>query len=156
MYPIETIKTLNNRPNVRRDNFNRNSSACSSRSGVVIHSGIHRSTAFVSRRDAVASLQWARDLGQDALNGWVEATIDGAELEACELNAIARAFPAWKFYRYTSKTAEFVCGSCKVGKFETRISARAWQELASKLMQHYKITNPLLTINKKRGCMLKQ
>lgn len=133
MYSLETIKELNKAPRIIRDNFNRDSSACFSRSGAVIHSGVHRSTAFVSRADALASLRWAKSLGQTALNGWIEATIDGADLEGCEQTAIARQFPAWTFAHYTSKTAQFVFSSRRRGGFEERTSARDWQELATKL-----------------------
>lgn len=130
---MKSLEYLNQIPPVILDNFNRDSSACFSRSGCVIHSGIHRSTAFVSREDAVESLRWAKGLGQRALNGWVEGTIEGLELTACEHLALARQFPAWVFYYFTGKQGTFFTASQSAGKFETRVSAGSWRELAGKV-----------------------
>lgn len=133
MYTLTVIKKLNNSPAVIRDNFNRDSSACFSRAGAVIHSGVHRSTAFVSLPYALASLLTAQKLGQRALNAWIEATIDGAELEDCELNALAAQFPDFDYSLIHGKQGTFWT-ACKVdGKFQTRISAGSFHGLAKKL-----------------------
>jgi hypothetical protein len=133
MYPLETIKKLNSKPIVIRDNFNRDSSCCLSSSGAVIHSGVHRSTAFVSLPYALASLLWARELGQSALNGWIEATIDGAELSDCELTAISRQFPEWKITVIRERTNHSFTATRQDGKFQTRISALSLIDLGRRL-----------------------
>lgn len=126
---MKSLEFLSQVPAIKRDNFNRDSSACKSRSGIVIHSGVHRSTAFVSRPDAVASLETAKTLGQPALNGWVEATIEGLDLEGCELNALARQFPTWRFSRVTSDKFSYL--RAKQGK--TIVGGRDFADLASRL-----------------------
>ena len=133
---MKALEFLNQLPPVIRDNHNRDSSACKSRAGYVIHSGVHRSTAFVSLPHAVASLESAKALGQAALNGWIEATIDSAELSDCELTAVTRAFPDWTFS--TLKNG----GACRNSHkqavkhergFQTIHSAGSWYDLAEKL-----------------------
>lgn len=126
---MKSLEFLSQVPPVKRDNFNRDSSACFSRSGAVIHSGVHRSTAFVSRPDAIASLTACKAIGQQALNGWVEGTVEGLELGDCELNALARQFPAWSFSRVTSD--KFAYLRAKQGK--TIVGGRDIQDLASRL-----------------------
>ena len=126
---MKSLEFLSQTPAIKRDNFNRDSSACKSRSGVVIHSGVHRSTAFVSRPDAVASLEACKALGQPALNGWIEATIDGAELADCELNALARQFPTWRFSRVVTNGFSYL--RAKHGR--TIVGGVSIQDLASRL-----------------------
>lgn len=129
MISLPYLIRLNETPRIIRDNFNRDSSACKSRQGYVIHSGVHRSTAFVSLPDAIQSLEFWRDFG--GLNPWVEATIEGLELEDCELNAISRIWPDWTFtatkYRGNVYTASRGKG------LVTRVSALSWQQLQAKL-----------------------
>lgn len=126
---MKSLEFLSKLPPVKRDNFNRDSSACFSRSGAVIHSGVHRSTAFVSRHDALESLQACKALGQPALNGWIEGTIEGLELADCELNALARQFPAWRFSRVTSD--KFTYLRAKQGR--AIVGGRDLTDLASRL-----------------------
>lgn len=136
MISLPYLIELNNKTRTLRTNFNRDSSACFSRSGAVIHSGIHRSTAFVSDETALASLRWSKALGQQALNGWIEATIDGACLEDCELTALCRQFPEWTFH--TVKTGGKL-GSVHYeatrtsGKLVEIVAASNWQTLSQKL-----------------------
>lgn len=131
---MKSLEFLNQSSPVIRDNFNRDSSACKSRVGYVIHSGIHRSTAFVSRPDAVASLEYWRDAG--ALNPWVEGTIEGLELDDCELNAIAKVNPGWKFsaVKGAGKLKGCVYSALfKQGPFQTILSAGSWQDLNERI-----------------------
>jgi hypothetical protein len=133
---MKSLEFLSQLPPVKRDNFNRDSSACKSRAGYVIHSGIHRSTAFVSDPEAVASLEYWKSQGQAGLNGWVEATIDGASLEACERNALAKLHPDYTFSRVKdtgkNKGAGFFFAASK-GKLQSRIGAGSWQALNGNL-----------------------
>jgi hypothetical protein len=131
---MKSLEFLSLVPPVRRDNFNRDSSACKSRAGYVIHSGIHRSTAFVSRTDAVASLEYWK--AQGGLNPWVEGTIEGLSLDDCELNAIVKVNPDWRFS--TVKNG----GACRNSQktailhengFQTILSAGSWQELNERI-----------------------
>lgn len=128
---MKSLEYLNQSPPALRTNFNRDSSAIKSRGGYVIHSGIHRSTAFVSDSEAIQSLEFWRDAG--ALNAWVEATIDGAELADCELNALARLFPDWTFQKINSCGNVLFSAVKTDGKFETRVSDISWQNLNGKL-----------------------
>lgn len=130
---MKALEFLSDTPPVIRDNFNRDSSAIKSRGGYVIHSGVHRSTAFVSDAEAVSSLEWAKELGQPALNGWIEATISEAPLEDCEQTVLQRAFPAWKFLRINSCGNVLFSAVKTEGKFETRISGRDWREIGQKI-----------------------
>ena len=130
---MKALEYLNQTPPVIRDNFNRDSSAIKSRGGYVIHSGVHRSTAFVSEAVAVASLEWSKTLGQAALNGWIEATVSEAPLEACEQTALQRAFPDWNIYQVNSCGNILHTANRRDGNFETRISGRDWREISEKI-----------------------
>lgn len=127
---MKSLEFLSNTPPVIRDNFNRDSSAIKSRGGYVIHSGAHRSTAFVSDSEAIQSLEFWRSAG--ALNTWVESTIEECDLETCEINCLLKLFPDWTFRRINSCGNEIISASKKNGSFETRISARDWQEIHTK------------------------
>jgi len=130
---MKALEFLSIVPPVKRDNFNRDSSACFSKSGAVIHSGVHRSTAFVSLPYALASLLWAKELGQAALNGWIESTIEGCSLEDCELTAISRQFPEWNFSILHTKQGTVVTAVSATGQFQTRIGAGSIIELGRRL-----------------------
>lgn len=131
---MKSLEFLSTVPPVRRDNFNRDSSACKSRAGYVIHSGVHRSTAFVSRPDAVASLEYWKANG--GLNPWVEGTIEGLSLDDCELNAISKVNPSWVFsgVKGTGKIKGRICSALyKQGPFQTILSAGSWQDLNERI-----------------------
>lgn len=128
---MKSLEFLNQLPPVLRTNFNRDSSAIKSRGGYVIHSGVHRSTAFVSDSEAIQSLEFWRNAG--ALNSWVESTIEGCDLETCELNALSKLFPDWKFLKINSCGNVLFSGVRKDGKFEIRIAGRDWQEIEIKV-----------------------
>ncbi len=135
MYCLEVIHSLNNNPPRIKDNFNRDSSFCQSKRGYVIHSGVHRSTAFVDNEEHPESWQaltYWKGQGQGAVNGFIEAIINDCSLDTAEKTAISRKFPTWKFtatkYRGNVFTASFFHNG-----FETRISATSWQELNEKL-----------------------
>ena len=135
MYSLETIHAINNRPRIIRGNFNRDSSLCQSRRGYVIHSGAHRSTAFIDSTDHSESWQaltYWKGQGQKAINGFIESIISDSTLEGAELNAISRLHPEWEFT--CTKYRGIVCTAVKrLAGFETRISAKNWKELNEKL-----------------------
>lgn len=130
MISLPYLVQLNNRKAVRNDNFNRDSSFVRSRGSYVIHSGIHRSTAYLTSEGIPAFDYWSKQ-GQAAVNGFIEATIDGASLEDCELNALSRKWPNWKFS--ATKYRGNVFTAIIPGKLETRVSATDWRLLNDKL-----------------------
>lgn len=116
---------------------NRDSSSIKSRGGFVIHSGVHRSTAFVCGKEfpeAFASLEFWKSAGQEAENAWIVATVNGDNLETCELLALQAACPQWDISKLSTKTCDILTARRKDGKFETIVSARDAQELSLKIL----------------------
>ena len=99
MIGLPELKAANNRPRVIRDNFNRDSSFVESSKGYVIHSGIHRSTAFISKTDhpdCAFAFQYWKAQGQPAVNGFIESLVENThDLEAAERTAFIRSRPEW-------------------------------------------------------------
>lgn len=137
MHCLEVIHSINNRRHIIRDNFNRDSSFVESRSGFVIHSGIHRSTAFISKAEHAdawhAANYWLRQ-EKAAINGFIESIVGDTSLEDAELCAFARSRPDWKVTRdkgtgKNAGTAGAYTASKREGKFETRVSAHTLTHL---------------------------
>ena len=134
MIGIAELKALNNRPPKIKDNFNRDSSCVQSALGYVIHSGVHRSTAFISKADHPDSwfaFSYWRTQGQAAINGFIELIIDGAALETAEAEAFRRSRPDWHVSR--------VAGTGKLGGCElvaTRASGRLTQRASAYTWRH--------------------
>jgi hypothetical protein len=132
MHALETIHALNERKTTRRDNFNRDSSACFARGGAVIHSGIHRSTLFIHaerNQEAFQALQfWKKN--QKALNGFIVGLVESDSLEIANATAFLALFPSWKLtqgktggnpsqgiagvtaWRYSGKLRETIGAGC--------------------------------------------
>lgn len=130
MISLPYLIQLNNKPAVRNDNFNRDSSFVRSRGSYVIHSGIHRSTAFLTGDGIPAFDYWSKQ-GQAAINGFVEATIDGASLKDCELNAIAKRHPDYLFSSVLYNGRIYT--ATKRGELQPRVSETSWRLLNEKL-----------------------
>ena len=64
---------------------------------------------------------------------FVEAIEIDASLDTAERLALASAFPEWTFTAYKCKQGRFYNARKVAGKFETRISAGSWKELAGKV-----------------------
>jgi hypothetical protein len=141
MISLAELKTLNNRAAKGalkiRDNFNRDSSACFSAVGVVIHSGVHRSTAFISATNPefsdsyFAASYWLKQ-EQSAVNGFIETIIDGGSLEDAEREAFRRSRPDWSVQLPKSKGTQGnrqFTAIAKRGGFETRVGAFTWRHL---------------------------
>lgn len=112
MLGLQELIAVNNRaPIVINDNFNRDCSACRSRSGVVIHSAALRSTSFVDAAEhpeSHASLVWVIEtLPQAGLNAWIEYIMDGSDVANAETAAIRASLVAagWRV------TAPSACGT---------------------------------------------
>lgn len=135
MIALNVLIQLNNRPAKRRDNFNRDSSCVASRGGFVIHSGIHRSTAYVHPDDvpdSFFSLQYWSKQEQDALNAWIETIVDGGTLEQAEAEAFKRSRPDWKV-RIAKPKQAFAGGgeliASRGDKLPEIIAANTWRHL---------------------------
>jgi hypothetical protein len=132
MYCIEVIKSPSYQAGRKiKDNHNRDSSFVRSRGSYVIHSGIHRETAFLIDEGIPAFDYWSKQ-GQAAINGFIEATIADYALDDCEHNAIAKRHPDWTFNRVNS-CGNFIVSAYHGLGFQTRISALSWQELNEKI-----------------------
>ena len=132
MYCLEVIKSksFQNPPTIR-DNFNRDCSFTKSRGTYIIHSGIHRSTASLCGEGIPAFDYWSKQ-GKDAVNGFIEATIGDYSLADCELNAIARKWPAWTFH-HVNTCGTYVCSAYTGIALQTRVSAVDWRTLNDKI-----------------------
>lgn len=135
MIALEVLIQLNNHQATRRDNFNRDSSCVASRGGFVIHSGIHRSTAYVhpdEHPDSFFSLQYWNKQEQEALNAWIETIIDGGTVAQAEAEAFKRSRPAWEVRQVKPKQA-FAGGGELIastgGKLPTIAAANTWRHL---------------------------
>ena len=131
MISLPYLIQANNKVAKLNTNFNRDSSFVRSRGSYVIHSGIHRSTAYLTGEGITAFDYWSKQ-GQLAINGFVEATIDGASLEDCELNAIAKKWPNWKFSA-TKYRGNVYSAISQAGQFRTIKSELSWRLLNEKL-----------------------
>lgn len=138
MIGINELIRLNNNPPAIKDNFNRDSSACKSAKGYVIHSGIHRSTAFVNEvehKETFEALEYWKAQGQAALNGFIEAIIDGGTVALAEETACKRLLPDWTLSGVASSgkgAGAIVTASRPSGKAIERISGKDWRELAER------------------------
>lgn len=95
---MKSLEFLNQDYPKIQGNQNRDSSLCKSSQGYVIHSGIHRSTAFVSPTkfpDTYSGLEFWKFQGQGAINGFIETIIDGGSVKQAEFEACKRALPDW-------------------------------------------------------------
>ena len=135
MHALETIIAMNEKPRVIRDNFNRDSSFCVSRSGFVIHSGIHRSTAFISKDecpDSWFAFQYWSKQGQQAINAFIVAIIDGASLDGAERNAFHATRKGWSVILPkscgTQGNFDLVAVRTRAG-IQTRVGAATWRHL---------------------------
>lgn len=140
MHTLTVIHAINNRPRVRRDNFSRDSSACFARGGAVIHSGIHRSTAFIHAErhpEAFQALQyWKRN--QKSLNGFIVGLIESDSLEVAEATAFLALFPSWKLTQLgkggnASQVGGKLVAWRYVGKLRVSCGAGCFSELVAKV-----------------------
>jgi hypothetical protein len=92
MQPTLTPNRFATKP---QTNFNRDSSFYRSKHGFVLHSAVHRSTAFVSEYDhpecfRVCTRFFAR-ASQQACNGFIEALVAGLDPTQARANGRARS-----------------------------------------------------------------
>lgn len=136
MIALAELKALNNRPRIRRDNFNRDCSFVESSKGFVIHSATHRSTAFISKEEHpdcwFAFTYWSKQ-GQAAVNAFITAIIDDSTLNAAEHAAFLAARPGWSVDHAVPKQAFAGGGTMTARKASGRgvlsIGASTWRHL---------------------------
>jgi hypothetical protein len=134
MYPPETIKSINNRPHERRDNFNRECSFVASRGGFVIHSGVHRSTAYIHPEvdaNTYFAAQYWLVAGPAERDAFITQIVGGAALEGAEHRAFIAGRPDWTLKapkaRGSQGNAHFT--ATRDGTLQERVSAYTLRHL---------------------------
>ena len=82
----------------RRDNFNRECSFAKSRGGFVVHSGVHRSTAYIHPdicADAFHAAGYWLYQEPAARDAFITQIVGGVPLDAAEERAFRAARPEW-------------------------------------------------------------
>lgn len=138
MIPLPELITLNNRAARGelkiRDNFNRECSFVHSRGCFIIHSGVHRSTACISKEDhpdSYFAAQYWLTQGTEARDTFITQIIGGASLEGAEERAFRAARPEWNVTLPKSKGTQGNRALTAIlpGKLETRVGAQTWRHL---------------------------
>jgi len=133
MYCLEVIKSPSYQAGRKiKDNHNRNSSFVRSRGSFVIHSGIHRETAFLID-DGIPSFDYWSKQGQCAVNGWIEASISGFALEDCEHNAIAKKWQEWTFHQVSLQNGALIYAAYSGIALQTRVAGFSWKEINERI-----------------------
>jgi hypothetical protein len=131
MYTIEVLKSDSYQlQKISKGNFERDSSFHFSRAGVVIHSGEHRSTAFIPAETELHSVfrYWIKQ-EQKAINGFIVACVEGLGDEQCHENACRVSRPEWTFHKRTRKGFESISACRRDGKLTLHFSADSWQTI---------------------------
>ena len=135
MYPLETIKSINSRPPRIKDNFNRECSAITSRGGFVVHSGVHRSTAFIHPSicgDTFFAAQYWLKQEQSAIDAFITAIVGGTSLASSERAAFVASRPGWQCREVKAAGAsKSTCLQAEKpsGRLTRLEGASTWQEL---------------------------
>jgi hypothetical protein len=112
------------------DHLTRNCSFCFSVRGVVLHSGAHRSTAFIGIETPLFHefRYWVKQ-EQEAIDGFITACVGDYCDEACHENACKKARPGWTFKRRKSRFSgiEISC-TRPSGKLVEHFTASDWRE----------------------------
>lgn len=131
MYCIEVIKSKSYQAGREiRDNSNRGSSACFSEAGAVIHSGVFRSTCFISTDSpAYAPLRYWHKQEPAAFSAWVDQIVGDASVEGADEAACRTVRPGWTFNARKRKGFEFIQATRADGALVIHHSADSWREL---------------------------
>lgn len=138
MIALTQLVSLNNRAAqgalLKRDNFNRECSFVASRGGFVIHSGVHRSTAYIHPdicRDTYFAAQYWLVAGPEARDAFITQIVGGASLEGAEERAFLAARPDWRLKapkaRGSQGNAHFT--ATRGGRLQERVSAYTLRHL---------------------------
>lgn len=134
MIGLQELKALNNRPPRKVYNFNRECSFVASRGGFVIHSAVHRSTAYLHpdiNRDAYFAAQYWLVAGPVERDEFITQIVGGAALENAEERAFRASRPDWQVKAPRAKGSQGNCHltAIKAGPLETRVAAYTWRHL---------------------------
>ena len=117
-----------------RDNFNRECSFVVSRGGFVIHSGVHRSTAYIHPEingDTYFAAQYWLVACPASRDAFITQIVGGASLEAAEERAFRAARPDWSLKapkaRGSQGNAHFT--ATRGGALQERVSAYTLRHL---------------------------
>lgn len=134
MIALPQLVSLNNRPPIRRDNFNRECSFVASRGGFVIHSGVHRSTAYLHpdiNRDTYFAASYWLNAGPAARDAFIVQIVGEASLADAEERAFVAARPEWTLQspkaRGSQGNAHFT--ATRGGRLQERVSAYTLRHL---------------------------
>ena len=134
MIALTQLIALNNRPRIIRDNFNRECSFVASRGGFVIHSGIHRSTAYLHpeiNRDAYFAAQYWLVAGPKERDEFITQIVGDASLADAEKRAFLAGREGWTLKapkaRGSQGNAHFT--ATRGGALQERISAYTLRHL---------------------------
>lgn len=137
MISLPQLIALNNRPPIRRDNFNRECSFVHSRDCFIIHSGVHRSTACISKDehpDSYFAAQYWLVAGPETRDAFITQIVGGASLEGAETRAFAASRPDWQVKAPKAKgsqgNAHFT--ATRGGRLQERVSAYTLRHLHAK------------------------
>ena len=137
MIALPQLIALNNRPPTRRDNFNRECSFVHSRECFIIHSGVHRSTACISKDehpDSYFAASYWLNAGPDARDAFITQIVGGASLEGAEARAFTASRPDWQVKAPRAKgsqgNAHFT--ATRGGRLQERVSAYTLRHLHAK------------------------
>jgi len=131
MYSLEVIKSDSFQDQkVSKGNFDRDSSFHFSKAGCVIHSGEHRSTAFIPANTELHSAfrYWIKQ-GQVAVNGFIVACVEGLGDVQCHENACRVSRPDWEFKATKARFGGLEITATKGGNLQSRQSAYSWLEI---------------------------
>lgn len=138
MIALPQLVSLNNRAAqgqlVKRDNFNRECSFVASRGGFVIHSGVHRSTAYIHPdicRDTYFAAQYWLVAGSAERDAFITQIVGEASLADTEHRAFRAGRPDWTLKapkaRGSQGNAHFT--ATRGGALQERVSAYTLRHL---------------------------
>ena len=132
MYPLEVIKSDSfQTPPAIKDNWNRESSACFSSKGAVIHSGVFRSTAFIpADTELFADLKYWVKQGQTELDAFIDAIVGDCSDEHANKFACQSTRPDWVFTVTKRKGwARCIQAKRKSGKLVELQESTSWKAI---------------------------
>lgn len=132
MYPIEVIKSESYQtPPAIKDNWNRESSACFSSKGAVVHSGVFRSTAFIpADTELYADLKYWIKQGQTELDAFIDAIIGDCSDEHANKSACQSTRPEWKFSKRGGRALDrCIQAKRRTGKLVELQESTSWKAI---------------------------
>ena len=132
MYTLEVIKSDSYQtPPAIKDNFNRESSACFSSKGAVIHSGVFRSTAFIpADTELYADLKYWVKQGQTELDAFIDAIVGDCSDDHANKSACQSTRQDWTFKARKGRSLDtFIQAKRKNGKLVELQESTSWKAI---------------------------